>query len=235
MAKRQPNKFSPAQKLEQWGAGPWVTEPDEVMFESSGLTCWMRRHPNLGSWCGYVGVPRSHPLHGLHYDDALLDGIESPHGGLTFSDDWLDSEADLWWFGFDCGHSGDRSPGLEAMIRRVRDPEFAEFEAHEEESGVHRRWRETYRDLNYVYGECERLAEQLRAAAELGVNSWTFCRGCKSTKALRLCELKQGPTYLCGRCWRALKKEVQGRYLRSFYKSAAAKRIYRRTAHTPDN
>ena len=48
----------------------------------------------------------------------------------------------LWWFGFDCGHAGDVTPGL---------PFPAELTAS---------WK--YRDLEYVRKEVTALAFQLR-------------------------------------------------------------------------
>jgi hypothetical protein len=48
----------------------------------------------------------------------------------------------VFWFGFDCAHAFDRSPGIEAVIgRRIEDNE--------------------YRDLAYVEAEVARLALQL--------------------------------------------------------------------------
>jgi hypothetical protein len=47
-----------------WGAGPWVTEPDKVLWqdEATGYWCLANRNWRVsGSWCGYVAVPPSHP------------------------------------------------------------------------------------------------------------------------------------------------------------------------------
>jgi hypothetical protein len=49
----------------------------------------------------------------------------------------------IWWFGFDCAHSGDLSPKYAATLRGFRD--------HGDE----------YRDIAYVQGECAQLAQQL--------------------------------------------------------------------------
>lgn len=66
--------------------------------------------------------------------DLLLD----VHGGLTFSGPLRDEVGH--WFGFDCAHAGDLSPGLNSLI----------------DDGE-------YRDIEYVRAECRRLAEQLSA------------------------------------------------------------------------
>lgn len=87
--------------------------------------------------CGYVGVRKSHPLFNSDYD--RLD-IEC-HGGLTFSGyPKLADEKDLWWFGFDCAHEGDRVDYGYACD--VTD-------------GVER-------SLDYVVNECESIARQLK-------------------------------------------------------------------------
>lgn len=60
----------------------------------------------------------------------------SVHGGLTYG---AEAEAPFrgYWIGFDCAHSGDFSPKI----------------------GI----RGTYRDIDYVQAECERLIDQLIA------------------------------------------------------------------------
>jgi hypothetical protein len=48
---------------------PWKSEPKEIDFIDSetGYPCALRRGP-MGHWCGYIGVPRSHPWHGKDYN-----------------------------------------------------------------------------------------------------------------------------------------------------------------------
>lgn len=53
----------PDEEKRAWGDGPWVNEPDRVEWRYKGLPCLLKRGP-LGNWCGYVGVPPEHPLHG---------------------------------------------------------------------------------------------------------------------------------------------------------------------------
>lgn len=63
------------------------------------------------------------------------------HGGITYAGgkDNYPVESDLWWFGFDCMHSGDGD--IEADPHRPRDGEV--------------------RTLDYVERECESLAAQI--------------------------------------------------------------------------
>lgn len=128
----------------KWGSGPWDGEPDRVEGKHAGLPTLALRNP-MGGWCGYVAVPPGHPFHGQPYDEHYDLDV---HGGLTYSDRCDGSRIchipkpgepdDVWWFGFDCGHSSDLLPGM-------RDYGFGG----------------TYRTLDYVRAEIQKLAEQL--------------------------------------------------------------------------
>ena len=144
------------------GPGPWWDEPDKVQWidPATGLDCLMVRN-GWGAWCGYVGLPPGHPLHGVDYDVVDVD----VHGGLTFAAS-CDDEApedggichvpfpgrpvDVWWLGFDCGHAWDLQPAMEERSRRL---------------GYHSRLSdEVYRDWSYVADQVRDLALQLAAA-----------------------------------------------------------------------
>lgn len=158
-----------------WGPGPWSDEPDKVQWkdETTGLPCLaVRNGRGGGNWCGYVGVDATHPLYEKHYDTAhdLAGGYGgdpgtgiSVHGGLTYADHCAHSTDesqgichvpdpgepdDVWWFGFDCAHSMDFTPGIAS---RYRD------------------WPaipgEIYRTLGYVREEVRRLARDLARVA----------------------------------------------------------------------
>jgi hypothetical protein len=133
--------------------GPWSTEPDKVQWvdEETGLPCIIRRNDSMGFWCGYVGVPRSHPYFEKEYGEVDVE----VHGGLTFSDRCSASEDphdichvveegeddEVWWLGFDCGHYRDASPYMGKIYRE-----------------------DIYRDQAYVMSECASLAKQLKGA-----------------------------------------------------------------------
>lgn len=154
----------------EWGPGPWVGEPDKVQWkdDATGLDCLANRHPRSGNWCGYVGVPPGHALHGKRYDDVHFDGEDGypdVHGGLTFADECEKADAPcrgichipqpgepehLWWFGFDCHHSGDVAPG---SIKWDRDHGFDSYA-----------FNASYRPLGYVQRECAKFAAQIVAA-----------------------------------------------------------------------
>ena len=149
-----------------WGAGPWLREPDKANWidKDTDYDCMVVRGPG-GHWCGYVGLPSSHPLYKKEYSEEELYNIEA-HGGLTYSDmnkltkKLIDKgmnlgllpdeirEYETWWLGFDCAHLGDLCPGHEAMLSGYG----ASF------SDCHN----TYRTYEYVVDEVTALAKQLK-------------------------------------------------------------------------
>jgi len=143
----------------EWGPGPWQDEPDRIEWRhASGLPCLIVRN-HMGSLCGYVGVPPEHPFYRQHYDSPVTENIHA-HGGLTYSDlcqglichkPEPGEERDIWWFGFDCGHYQDVSPGLNATLAAIG-------------SGLRFAAGETYRPIDYVRAEVDELAEQVAAA-----------------------------------------------------------------------
>lgn len=141
-----------------WAEGPWMAEPDRAQWAHAGYACLILRHPHHGYLCGYVGVDRAHPAYGKH---PLQEEVKaSAHQGLNYGAlcDGLICHVpepgmpdDVWWLGFDCGHSWDLAPAREA---RERARGWAPVDSP---------LQPQYRTLAYVQGQCERLAEQLRA------------------------------------------------------------------------
>ena len=137
-----------------WRKGEWDDEPDRKDFIHAGFSCFILRN-NLGSWCGYVGVPNTHPAYEKDYDDVDV----SVHGGLTYANKCQGvichiPEAgmpdDVWWLGFDTCHYNDISPSryLSSLIGGV-------VIAREDELGE-------YRNMDYVINETKQLADQLK-------------------------------------------------------------------------
>lgn len=54
--------------------GQWKDEPDKLQWidEKTGLDCLIVRNPNALNLCGYVGVPKTHPLYKKGYSDCFL-------------------------------------------------------------------------------------------------------------------------------------------------------------------
>lgn len=140
-----------------WGDGAWKNEPNRIEFEHAGLRCLLSRNHVVGFWCGYVGVGPAHAAFGRHYIDDIFDVLDV-HGGLTYSDKCggkvchITTEKDeLYWLGFDCGHSGDISPGSSMIHTRFGQNVKPRYETE----------METYRTESYVRAQTRRLAEQL--------------------------------------------------------------------------
>lgn len=146
-----------------WLPGPWQDEPDRVEWRSpSGLACLIVRN-NFGALCGYVGVGPDHPLHGKEYGEVDL----RAHGGLTFSAPCQEDgkichipepgEPDaVWWFGFDCAHSGD----FWEVTYGPQHPMVLKA-PHLFGADIRRRSGDVYRDIEYVKAEVNSLATQI--------------------------------------------------------------------------
>ena len=86
----------------------------------------------------FCATRRDEPLEDI-CDLCLLTDV---HGGLTWSAERLpQGKPDgRWWFGFDCSHAGDLSPGMTTYMSDI-DGE--------------------YRNIKYAESECRDLARQL--------------------------------------------------------------------------
>lgn len=125
-----------------------IDNSERIEFYSSGLRCLVKKGP-LGSWNGYVGVEKTHPLYKVgQFEDEIPEALSniSVHGGITYSElsnptqeisHLHDTDAGIWWFGFDTAHYGDLVPGTELFLDGI------------------------YRDETYVRNEVKSLAEQL--------------------------------------------------------------------------
>lgn len=128
----------------KWGYGAWTNEPDKVEYldRDTRLPCLIMR-TEAGHLCGYVGVPEGHPCFGRGPDKSL-----AVHGGNNCNG-VVSIDRNVWWFGFDCGHSCDYSPGMMAKHKEqgliIENPND---------------WGQ-YRTMDYVILENAKLALQL--------------------------------------------------------------------------
>lgn len=156
-------------KLEHWGSGEWVDEPDNFEFEHEGFLCYGIRsacwdglnHERVafGHWCAYVKIPKDHP-----WFDIDIWGKDRPdveiHGGLTFGE-MFEGE---FWIGFDCAHSHDIVPSLVQMKKKFREDMKQKYEKLNidiENSPV---FMESYKNISFVMAEVRSLAEQAKKA-----------------------------------------------------------------------
>lgn len=108
-----------------------------------------------------------HAMSDTPKDQVPLGLYLSIHGGLTYGDDSLpDREPDdLWYFGFDCNHATDISPGMRHP-RELGDTVRGMFDKLEKMIGHAFDKGAVYRDKEYVVGECQSLASQLMQVQE---------------------------------------------------------------------
>jgi hypothetical protein len=152
---------------------------------------WEVTSNGIGYRCGYVRIPGGHPWHGKHYDN--VEPYPDVHGGLTFAQPDTDcgtgGEDNAWWLGFDCAHAGDAADdacmdGYPDGGKRVREIE-----------DMYPIRGDTIKTTSYAVSECQRLADQAKAAAGKGtvMHEWMrdperrghglVCRHCGVTEA----------------------------------------------------
>lgn len=128
---------------------------EDERWEHAGFTCRLVGL-DMGHRCGYVLIPDGHPWHAVNDTrDGPLGNVDV-HGGVTWTGP-LDPD-DNWWIGFDCAHLGD-----------AKDPALMPAEYRALFAGAGRDYASTVKSAEYVKGETNRLAEQARAAANVGV------------------------------------------------------------------
>ena len=173
----------------------------ESDFEYNGMRCVVL-FLSRGHRCGYVGIPKNHPLYGCDYSKkseylswfklngepvgkrgilsivgAAFDDDKNEfvtpelyfnvHGGITYAGGGVNSkypiESDLWWFGFDCAHAGDKKD-VDALYKY----DFVD-ENMERVLAIDREYfipNEIVRTQEYVEQECRELADQLVKISE---------------------------------------------------------------------
>ena len=116
-----------------------IKEGNRYVWKNSktSYSCYLKRNPITGSWCGYVQLPKNHPFYNLNCLELKeKTGVTiQVHGGLVYSDRGV--------FGFDCSHNGDLCPLL-------INNSFSELNQNE-----------SYKTKEYTIKETNYLSEQL--------------------------------------------------------------------------
>lgn len=132
-------------KLEAWGEGEWIDEPDFVEFEHEGIKCKIIRRALFGNYlCGYVRVPETF--------EGDIDELEV-HGGITYNNECENEH----WIGFDCAHANDLLPSIEMMKK-----EDESYRKYFEDCA--KNFNPVYRNMEFVIKETKSLAEQLTSS-----------------------------------------------------------------------
>lgn len=151
-------------KLKFMGYGDWLDEPDVVKFEYKGIKCEIHRCVKReiyakeeayfgGHLCGYIFVPKGHPLYEKEMFDIDLDCWR----GVSFTHPSLEG----WMIGFDCAHSGDLVPTTEHMrntrpeLKRIKEM-FPPPEGYENCPLFH----PTYKNIDFCIKQCKSMAKQ---------------------------------------------------------------------------
>lgn len=134
-------------------------------YTAAGLAYAILQHPELGHLCGYVRLPKGHPLYArmrakryaLSYLHRRYQGTRrgytvpaiawlEVHGGVTFAGAHGHYRLNRGvWVGFDCAHLDDLVPGLPPFDFLQKGGTFCTPE--------------------YVRAECDALAQQLKGAS----------------------------------------------------------------------
>lgn len=142
--------YTPEEKLQFFGEGEWVDEPDFVEFEYRGFFCQVKRYTNDdfgcalygGNLCGFVEVPKDHPYYQKNYDDIPM----VAHGGLTFSG--MDHER--FFIGFDCAHRNDLVPFYRKFLLSIFSSER-----------INNITKTTYKNVEFCIEQCKSIVGQL--------------------------------------------------------------------------
>lgn len=94
---------------------PWEGEPNYIRFKTThGYWAEVKRHPTLYHLCGYLHIPKDHPIY--DWDNEKIEHVLSAYGGITYT---KKTEGKLT-LGFDCAHADDFVPGVFASLLALR-------------------------------------------------------------------------------------------------------------------
>jgi len=162
----------------------WDEEPDQLDWEAHGYPCAIRRGPG-GHLCGYVGIPKEHPLYGVAYSqespilkrlfedmmnkpapDRLAVHLAVMMGEIESSPEIVfDVHGGITWSE---NHEPSKSIegdywwyGFDCAHAGDLCPNY-----HYRTPRAYRGSDDVYRDINYVKRETEKLAQQLAEVAK---------------------------------------------------------------------
>ncbi|MFB5619504.1 MAG: hypothetical protein ACE5RC_00025 [Nitrosopumilus sp.] len=160
-------------KIDLFGKGEWLDEPDQLEFTYNEFNCYIKR-PFSGNLCGYVEIPEDN----IFYNRECFKCYElyekvSVHGGITFSDFIFDEERQkkIFFVGFDCAHLGDYVPLVEKYkIQNLNHKKFRneifknvtkKLEKLEKLEKDILNGEKTYKNIEFVTQELESLVDQI--------------------------------------------------------------------------
>jgi hypothetical protein len=145
-----------------WGPGPWLDEPEAVVFEHQGYCCVLKRHFFLGTWNGYVVVPDDHRVARL----ARLSPFGDPDNSIYRQGIDLKVHGGVTWYGDAPGRDGEPGVADTALLILERGFVFGFDASHALDLIPHfgaTMPRQVYRTVGYMREEVIQLANQLKA------------------------------------------------------------------------
>ena len=153
-----------------------------VVMQSMGHRCGYvgvdEKHPLYGKSChDYLDIKKDDikdkvisgvfPLLSAVFDDderVKIEAFFNVHGGITYANEGKNSkypiESDLWWFGFDCGHYGDRNDIDTAKKLFAENEEIiSQLDFLERIEKLYPTNEAAICTLDYVENECRNLAD----------------------------------------------------------------------------
>jgi len=162
--------------------GPWSLEADKIAWTDADTKYGViiRRSPQTGHLCGFVGVGPDHPLYGFTINAIQAVGVHA-HGSIDYAEPcqqrvpeqvsvchvsedrgqavpqnaYANAKAehgdDAWWIGFSCNQVTDVLPVPTGDPHAKVPAPLAGIVSPE------------YRDVSYVYDQCMSLVLQLEA------------------------------------------------------------------------
>lgn len=151
-ASHQEDKAAPYPASKPLPLGAWSFEPDRLEFVSHNLPCLILRR-NKGYLCGYVGLPFNHKLVGLDYDQIshyFREFHQSLPVELSYAQSHCFGDIDhfvsplsknaYYWVGFCVNYMSDLIPAEQGTDQQILP-------------------NQTYKDIPYVFGKCQKLSE----------------------------------------------------------------------------
>ncbi len=140
---------------------PWENEPNYVRFKTeSRLWAEVKRHPTMLHLCGYLHIPKAHPVY--TWNEGDIERELHAYGGITYNH----KDASKLVLGFDCAHADDFSPGVFASLLAIR------FKNGGNTDSLFDITKPTdYKTIEFVKKEIQKLDKQVEEALNIWILS----------------------------------------------------------------
>lgn len=135
---------------------PWESEPNYTRFKTThGYWAEVKRHPTLYHLCGYLHIPKKHPVY--DWDSEKIERVFMAYGGITYQT----KDEKRLVIGFDCAHADDFVPGVFASLLAIR------VKAQDRIDSLYDTMKpEDYKTVQFVKQKLESLSVQVETELE---------------------------------------------------------------------